>query len=134
MSRSTPFHKQTDPNKQAGQVVYKVTVIDNNHPDGIPYEDWVRPVKCDCAQSKYNDGFHSRSCSSVYGFDREPYLKHSNVAPDVALSDYIARKQEGPSRITFEEWWNTVGEDLHGNYYREVYEEVWNTALTKGKL
>ncbi len=26
-------------------------------------------------------------------FDREPYLKHSNVAPDVTLSDYIARKQ-----------------------------------------
>lgn len=47
---SVPFHKQTDPNKQAGQ--------------------------------------------HIYSFDREPYLKHSNAAPDVTLSDYIKRKEE----------------------------------------
>lgn len=92
-----PFHKQTNPNKQAGQVVFSPPVPNT-------------------------------------GFDREPYLKHSNVAPDVTLSDYIKRKEEGPQRFTFTEWWDNVGRELHGNYYREVYEEVWTIALTKGKL
>ena len=86
---SVPFHKQTDPNKQAGQ--------------------------------------------HVYSFDREPYLKHSNVAPDVTLSDYIARKQETPLRITFDEWWNC-------NWYlcpsasTESAKKIWETALKQGKL
>jgi hypothetical protein len=86
---SVPFHKQTDPNKQAGQ--------------------------------------------HVYGFDREPYLKHSNVAPDVTLSDYIARKQEEPKRMTFDEWWlsNPLGLDSH---QYEVAQMTWNAALKQGKL
>jgi hypothetical protein len=93
-----PFHKQTDPNKQAGQ--------------------------------------------HVYSFDREPYLKHSNVAPDVTLSDYIARKQEEPQRITFEEWasepvftgrarydeWRMSGIQV------DFLRGIWETALKKGKL
>ena len=88
MSRSTPFHKQTDPNKQAGQ--------------------------------------------HVYSFDREPYLKHSNVAPDVTLSDYIARKQEEPPRITFDEWWTINGQG--GIRLFETAKEAWNAALKQGKL
>lgn len=87
-----PFHKQLDPNKQAGQ--------------------------------------------HVYSFDREPYLKHSNVAPDVTLSDYIARKQETPLRITFDEWYKN--QFPNGNYYSsetvEYLKFIWNEALTKGKL
>lgn len=88
-----PFHKQTDPNKQAGQ--------------------------------------------HVYSFDREPYLKHSNVAPDVTLSDYIARKQEQPNRLTFDEWYKKEGESIYSydNYIPEAtLEAVWETALKQGKL
>lgn len=83
-----PFHKQLDPNKQAGQ--------------------------------------------HVYSFDREPYLKHSNVAPDVTLSDYIARKQEEPPRITFDEWWTINGQG--GIRLFETAKEAWNAALKQGKL
>ena len=92
MSRSTPFHKQTDPNKQAGQ--------------------------------------------HVYSFDREPYLKHSNVAPDVTLSDYIARKQETPLRITFDEWFAKNEDEVNDEYTNgeNIFKFIWNAALTKGKL
>ena len=83
-----PFHKQLDPNKQAGQ--------------------------------------------HVYSFDREPYLKHSNVAPDVTLSDYIARKQEEPPRITFDGWWTINGQG--GIRLFETAKEAWNAALKQGKL
>ena len=85
---SVPFHKQTDPNKQAGQ--------------------------------------------HVYSFDREPYLKHSNAAPDVTLSDYVARKQETPLRITFDEWFES--EKYWKQGYYDVAKATWNAALTKGKL
>lgn len=85
---SVPFHKQTDPNKQAGQ--------------------------------------------HVYSFDREPYLKHSNVAPDVTLSDYIARKQETPLRITFDEWFES--EKYWKQGYYDVAKATWNAALKQGKL
>jgi len=102
---SIPFHKQTDPKKQAGQ--------------------------------------------HRYGFDREPYLKHSNVAPDVTLSDYITRKTEccgnplrgckdcpPPKKMTFDEWYTkTFG---GGNWYApdtvEMFRQIWTTALTEGKL
>ena len=93
MSRSTPFHKQTDPNKQAGQ--------------------------------------------HQYGFDREPYLKHSNAAPyeprvEQTLNEYIARKQETPLRITFDEWFES--EKYWKQGYYDVAKATWNAALTKGKL
>ena len=89
MSRSTPLHKQTDPNKQAGQ--------------------------------------------HVYSFDREPYLKHSNVAPDVTLSDYIARKEEGSKKLTFDEWWGKGQMNYHATYHTWA-KEIWETALKQGKL
>ena len=85
---SVPFHKQLDPNKQAGQ--------------------------------------------HVYGFDREPYLKHSNVAPDVTLSDYIARKQEGEKKLTFDEWFESEKYWKQGDY--DVAKATWNAALKQGKL
>ncbi len=104
MSRSIPFHKQTDPNKQAGQIVFSPPVPNT-------------------------------------GFDREPYLKHSNVAPDVTLSDYIARKQETPLRMTFNEWAkqhnvNGLPLSLHGlsDNEWELMETIWNAALKQGKL
>lgn len=87
---SVPFHKQTDPNKQAGQ--------------------------------------------HRYSFDREPYLKHSNAAPDVTLSDYIKRKQEGPQRITFYEWLEKRSFVKPGETVYCWLEDCWNAALTKGKL
>ena len=95
---SIPFHKQTDPNKQAGQ--------------------------------------------HVYGFDREPYLKHSNVAPyeprvEQTLNEYIVRKQEEPQRITFEEWWKKYdgGPDYSNTGIAEsAAEDIWNAALTCGKI
>ena len=85
---SVPFHKQTDPNKQAGQ--------------------------------------------HVYSFDREPYLKHSNVAPDVTLSDYIARKEEGSKKLTFDEWFES--EKYWKQGYYDVAKATWNAALKQGKL
>lgn len=83
-----PFHKQLDPNKQAGQ--------------------------------------------HVYSFDREPYLKHSNVAPDVTLSDYIARKTDEPKKITFDEWFES--EKYWKQGYYDVAKATWNAALKQGKL
>ena len=85
---SVPFHKQTDPNKQAGQ--------------------------------------------HVYSFDREPYLKHSNAAPDVTLSDYIARKEEGSKKLTFDEWFES--EKYWKQGYYDVAKATWNAALKQGKL
>ena len=29
----------------AQELIYKITVIDNAHPKGIPFEDWVQPVQ-----------------------------------------------------------------------------------------
>ena len=88
-----PFHKQTDPNKQAGQ--------------------------------------------HVYSFDREPYLNHSNAAPDVTLSDYIARKEEGSKKLTFEEWWKKYdgGPDYSNTGIAEsTAEDIWNAAIKHGKV
>lgn len=96
-----PFHKQTDPNKQAGQ--------------------------------------------HVYGFDREPYLKHSNAAPyeprvEQTLNEYIKRKQEEPPRITFEEFIKQYTKRDMEYHIRnkttglEFARACWNAALTKGKL
>ena len=100
---SVPFHKQTDPAKMAGQV--------------------------------------------VYGFDREPYLKHSNVAPyeprvEQTLNEYIKRKEGDPPRITFEEWASEpmfTGRTRHDEWRMsglnvEFLQGIWNAALTKGKL
>ena len=61
-----------------------------------------------------------------YGFDREPYLKHSNAAPDVTLSDYIARKQEGEKKLTFDEW---IAEHEDASA-----ESIWYAALRYGKI
>ncbi len=79
----------------------------------------------------------------VYGFDREPYLKHSNVAPDVTLSDYIARKQETPPRITVDEglaevyvkhWgWEAPFDVKDADDY-DMHKLIWETALTRGKV
>lgn len=80
MTRSVPFHKQLDPNKQAGQVVFQ------------------------------------------------------DYKQETTLAQYIKRKEEGPPRFTFTEWWDNIGRELHGDYYREVYEEVWTIALTRGKI
>ena len=102
---SIPFHKQTDPKKQAGQ--------------------------------------------HRYGFDREPYLKHSNVAPDVTLSDYITRKTEccgnplrgckdcpPPKKITFDEWFAKNEDEVNDEYTNgeNSFKFIWNAALKEGKL
>ena len=97
---SVPFHKQTDPNKMAGQ--------------------------------------------HRYGFDREPYLKHSNAEPRVeqTLNEYIARKQEEPPRITFEEWASEpvfTGRTRHDEWRMsglnvEFLQGIWNYALKHGKI
>lgn len=96
---SVPFHKQTDPNKQAGQIVFSPPVPNT-------------------------------------GFDREPYLKHSNVAPDVTLSDYIARKQETPLRMTFDEWFAKNEDEVNDEYTNgeNIFKFIWNAALKQGKL
>jgi hypothetical protein len=67
-------------------------------------------------------------------FDREPYLKHSNVAPDVTLSDYIARKQEESKRITFKEW---LKKSSFVEPDETVYcwlEDCWIAAIKHGKI
>lgn len=94
---SIPFHKQTDPNKQAGQ--------------------------------------------HVYGFDREPYLKHSNAAPyeprvEQTLNEYIKRKTDDPKKITFDEWFAKNEDKVNDEYINgeNIFKLIWNAALTKGKL
>ena len=87
-----------------------------------------------------------------YSFDREPYLKHSNVAPDVTLSDYIARKTEccgnplrgcqdcpPPEKITFNEWldeyYPSAERPDDPNYYFIVgLIAAWQAALTRGVI
>ena len=105
MTRSIPFHKQTDMTKQAGQ----------------------------------------------QSFDRMPFLKHSTAEPGLALdsgefipakeltlNDYIARKQEEPKRITFDEYmikrFPQGWENFDGNLSANDLEHVWNAALKQGKL
>lgn len=71
-------------------------------------------------------------------FDREPYLKHSNAAPDITLSDYIKRKEEGPPRMTFDDW----AEDSQSIYMtienkEDLYwllQKTWNAAIKHGKI
>lgn len=62
-----PFHKQTDPNKQAGQVVL-----------------------CPCGE-KYK---HQCPGEWEQGCDLGANEKHVMVAPDITLNDYIKRKLE----------------------------------------
>jgi hypothetical protein len=90
MTRSIPFHKQTDVSKQAGQQT----------------------------------------------FDRMPFLKHSTAEPqqELYLSDYIAKKDDNPKRITFKEW---LKKSSFVEPDETVYcwlEECWNAALKQGKL
>lgn len=92
---SVPFHKQTDPNKQAGQIV--------------------------------------------------------NPIPEQYLHQYIAKKDDSPPRITFDEFLLSCSQYDDGTYpfgydptrprdfmclgTLPVYlEKVWIAALTKGKL
>ena len=63
----------------------------------------------------------------------ELYLSDSHKQ-ETTLAQYIERKTDAPERLTFATWWALIGKELHGDYYREVYEEVWTIALTKGKL
>lgn len=77
-------------------------------------------------------------------FDRMPFLKHSTAEPqqeqyilqshkqETTLAQYIARKQEEPPRITFDEWWTINGQG--GIRLFETAKEAWNAALKQGKL
>ena len=65
-----------------------------------------------------------------------PFLKHSTAEPqqEQYLSQYIARKQEEPMRITFKEW---LKKSSFVEPDETVYcwlEECWNAALKQGKL
>ncbi len=87
MARSIPFHKQTDPNKQTGQV--------------------VNPIP-------------------------EQFL-HQSHKQETTLAQYIAKKDDDPKRITFNEWFT----NQYSNPDDEVYEWsliAWNAALKQGKL
>ena len=116
MTRSIPAHKQTNPSKQPGQIVFS-PVVPNT------------------------------------GFDRMPFLKHSTAEPGLALdsgefipakeltlNDYIAKKQDEPKRITFDEWWNEVvytGQKRkyeYGSMSTDSAKLIWNSALKQGKL
>ncbi len=91
MTRSIPFHKQTNVSKQAGQQT----------------------------------------------FDRMPFLKHSTAEPqqEQYLSQYIAKKDDSPKRITFDEWFKLEYEPIVLTQ-SEINElrYVWNAALKQGKL
>lgn len=93
--------------------------------------------------------FHKQTDASkqagqhIYSFDREPYLKHSNVAPfeprvEQALNEYIARKTEESKRITFDEWYfaffNLDPKNATSITSLNMFLQCWNAALTKGKL
>ena len=78
---SIPFHKQTDPNKQAGQIV--------------------------------------------------------NPIPEQFLHQYIAKKDDSPPRITFDEWFVGVcGNDTYTQQedIKSRMEWAWEAALTCGKI
>jgi len=72
-------------------------------------------------------------------FDREPYLKHSNAAPDVTLSDYIKRKTEEPKRLAFHEWFPQYCKDMgiKENYPHLSMSDMlycWDAAIKHGKV
>ena len=71
-------------------------------------------------------------------FDRMPYLKHSTAEPqqETTLNDYIAKKQDEPKRITFDEWWKTADGIYQWGFEVEqkTAEMIWNAALKQGKL
>jgi len=79
---SVPFHKQTDPAKQAGQIVFSPSAPNTS----------------------------------------EQYLHQ-----------YIAKKDDNPKRITFDEWFT----DTYSNPDDEVYywsRRAWDAALKNGKV
>ena len=53
------------------------------------------------------------------------------VTQDKTLADYIARKQGSPEKkkLSFDEWWSTVGVWSYGNYMeKQQAESVWQAA------
>lgn len=129
---SIPFHKQTckdklagqivyplpeTPAKQAGQITYKITVVDNAYPNGIPYEEWVKPPQPIKVEVTLND-LHKQ---------------------ETTLAQYIERKTDEPKRITFDEWsTERFGGNLRYSYINNFDSadmlECWNAALKQGKL
>jgi hypothetical protein len=101
---SVPFHKQTDPSKQAGQVVYKITVVDNNYPDGIPYEERVKPPQPIKFELTLNE-----------------YIERKTDEPKrITFHEWYAANPPG-------RFW-TNGE------FENYLNVVWNAALKQGKL
>lgn len=112
---SVPFHKQTDPNKQAGQAVL-----------------------CSC-----KDRF-KHQCPGEWeqGCDLGANEKHVVVVrqtlndlhkQETTLAQYIKRKEEGPARITFKEW---LKKSSFVEPDETVYcwlEDCWNAAIKHGK-
>lgn len=119
---SVPFHKQTDPNKQAGQVT--LCACKDRYKQQCPGE-WE--PGCDLgANAKH-----------VVIYRNEPgiYLESGEyIPPEHTLNDYIKRKTEEPSRITFKAW---LKKSSFVEPDETVYcwlEECWNAALTRGKI
>lgn len=60
-----------------------------------------------------------------------------NPIPEQYLHQYIERKTDEPKRMTFDEWWKKYdgGPDYSNTGIAEsAAEDIWNAALTKGKL
>ena len=141
MTRSIPFHKQTNASKLAGQTVNPLPETPEKQAGQVVFSP------CDCSQRHYGDNMHTKSCAL---FDRMPFLKHSTAEPqqetismqnpELYLGDYIARKDDNPKRITFDEWCNEMGYK-HPSYGITVTKTIylmmqtcWNAALKQGKL
>jgi hypothetical protein len=105
-----PFHKQTDPNKQAGQVVFS-PVAPNTKQD-VTLSDYI-------ARKQQNF----------------PHLFLHTEAGDLAIYDAIAGNYKTTlARITFDEWWSAEKRPEDAEHYRESCHLVWNAALKQGKL
>ena len=58
-----------NPPPPAQEPVYNITVIDNAHPQGIPFEDWVQPTQEPDMQTgiAYQKGFHDGKQAALAG-------------------------------------------------------------------
>lgn len=86
---------------------------------------------------------HKGICGQTEGgssvsFDRYPYMKHSTAdETEKTLAQYIRRKQQDEAfnavkeekKLTFEEWWNTIGVLGYGKLFEKPQcEGIWNAA------
>jgi hypothetical protein len=86
--------------------IYKITVIDNAHPKGIPFEDWVQPAQepVACARCKQLE----EQAYDLLGKLKVANLKWSVAHPWIGLTDEEIRDCLGPEAVCIPPGWSRL--------------------------